>query len=134
MKKLLMFGLFLFSAVLVKADPLCTNWGALNVCLPLSSLNGAYGFNFNAINGESGNQALVETMIGKIKDKVSFTFGGAKTSGQEASPYLSVTYGIANPIVNDQNPLSWIRPGVYGGKDFSRHAWIYGIKASVNIF
>lgn len=129
----------LFAVVLVgmvgslKAEPLCTNWGAgLNVCLPLTSLQAAYGYDLN--RKESGSQALVETTVATIKDKIAITFGGAKSSGEAMSPFLSATYGISNPITQEGNPLSWIRPGVYGGKHFDTKEWIYGIKASVPVF
>lgn len=134
MKKLLsLLVLVLAFSGIAKADPLCTNWGGgLNVCLPLTSLQAAYGYNFNA--KESGNQALLETTIATIKGKVAITFGGAKTAGEAASPYLSATYGIVNPITQEGNPLSWIRPGIYGGKHFDTREWLYGVKASVPIF
>lgn len=132
-KTVVLAGALLLAATLAHADPLCTNWGmGLNVCLPLSTVEAAYGYNFNAT--EKGSQALLETTIGKIKDKVAFTFGGAKSPGEGASPYLSVTYGVTNPITQEGNPLSWIRPGIYGGKHFDTREYIYGLKASVNIW
>lgn len=136
MKKIIKM-LLLVSAIalpsLAKADPLCTDWGLnLNLCLPLSSLQGAYGYNLNA--KEKGSQALLETTVVTIKDRIAITFGGAKTSGEAMAPYVSATYGIANPIKQEGNPLSWIRPGVYGGKNFNSREWIYGLKASVDVF
>lgn len=125
--------LFISLGVLAKADPLCTEWGSgLNLCLPLTSLSGAYGYNLNT--KERGSQALLETTVATIKEKVAITFGGAKAAGEPASPYISATYGIANPITQEGNPLSWIRPGVYGGKHFDTREWIFGLKASVPVF
>lgn len=134
---LMLLSLMLITLLLpthAKAEPICTSWGyGLNVCLPLSSVQGAYGYNLNAKDGE-GNQALLETPFATIKDKIAFTFGGAKSAGQEASPFVSATYGITNPVTNEGNPLSWIRPGVYGGKNFNSREWIYGFKASAQLW
>lgn len=133
MKKLMLLIVLMSVPMTVKADSLCTNWGTgLNVCLPLTSLEAAYGYNFNA--RERGNQALLETPIAKIKSRLVITFGAAKSVGEGASPYISATYGIVNPIEKEGNPLSWIRPGVYGGKHFDTKEWIYGLKASVPVF
>ncbi len=125
----------LFLTASLKADPLCTSWGAgLNICLPLTSLDGAYGYDFNAPEGVSGNQALLETQIATYKDKLSLTFGGAKSPSEPASPYLSITYGVKNPLTDPNNILATLRPGVFFGKDFSRSEYLWGLKASLSIF
>lgn len=135
MKKIVVAIALLTIGTIAKAEPLCTTWsGGVNVCLPLSSLDGAYGYNFNSKVG-TGNQALLETAFATIKDKASLTFGGAKSPEEVPSPYVSITYGLRNPVsIADNNPLSWLRPGVYVGKKFDTSEWFYGLKTSVNIF
>lgn len=133
MKKLGLVLGFLLVAVVAKADPLCTNWGDLNLCLPLTQLDAAYGYNFAAPEGTSGNQALLETQIASYKS-VYMTFGGAKSESTPAAPYIGIAYGIKNPIEDTSNFFNVVRPGVYAGRDFSNGSWIYGLKAVVSIF
>lgn len=138
MKKIIL-GLILSSFVgIASAAPLCTNWGELSVCIPVTSVDVAYGYAFlkSPATGKqtSESQALVETPI-LIYKQINLDFLAASGQYFSLAPGLDLTYNIPNPITNSQNILSQLKPGLYGGNfNLQRSGWFGGVKASLNVF
>jgi hypothetical protein len=126
------------------ADPICTNWGALNVCIPFTTAEGAVGYarltDPNSGNPTGESQLLVETKLASVKD-VALSFGASKGQHFAAAPYLGVGYALPNPVVANSNSgpiaqlLASIQPGVYAGNsNLHKDGWFYGIKTSMKLW
>lgn len=129
-KKLLIFAVLLSCATFAKADPFCTDWGKVNVCVPIArGVDSAYGFDFKG----DQSQGLVETPIGvwniKNDQKINLKFGGVISEFDKGSPFFGFDYAIQNPM----SMFIDINPGIYGGKNWTDGSYFWGIKASIQI-
>lgn len=136
MKKLIAVAIFV-SAVgprwAFADDSFCTDWSKFNLCIPVASgVDGAFGYDFKGHQ----SRGLAETKVGSMKinsySRAIFKFGGVTSDDGKGSPFLGADYelnGIKNPIPI----LADIRPGFFGGKNFSNGEYFYGIKASIEV-
>lgn len=124
------------------ADPICTNWGTMNVCVPFSSAEVAYGFAFlkdpDTGANTSENQLLLDTQIASIS-KLGFKFGASKGAHFAAAPFVSVDYAlphlIQNPVTAFDQFLADIEPGIYvGNSNLHADGWFWGVKSSKRIW
>lgn len=129
MKKLILILSLMLAPIICRADSkLLVNFGSVNIYIPFTQLDVIYQYDF------VGKRSLVggETPLLSWK-QLTFT-GGAVTSVDGAgSPFIGMHLSLTNPA-ETWLPLNTIHPGLFGGRDFKQNAWIFGIKASINVF
>lgn len=129
MKKLLLALALILAPLSLKAESkLFTNFGGLNIYIPLTQVDVIYQYDF------VGKRSLVggETNIASWK-QLTFTGGAVTSVDGQGSPFLGMHLSLTNPA-ESFIPLANVHPGLFGGRDFHQNAWIFGIKASVNVF
>lgn len=131
MKKLVFVVGWLFVSGIAKADNFCTDWGKVNVCLPIASgVEGAFGYDFKG----KQSQGLGATPIAKwnvhANHYLTLKFGGVTTANGKGAPFLGLDYNVNIP-----NPtgINTITPGIYVGHDWHIHEDFYGVKFAVPI-
>lgn len=130
MKKVLIALAFClaFSGISKAESKVLFDLGTAKVYIPFTSVDTSYLWDFVK------KQSLVggETPIMSWKS-LEFT-GGAVTSLEgEGTPFVGARLNLDNPA-EQWVPLAGVHPGLFAGRDFRNNAWVYGIKASVNIF
>lgn len=131
MKKMLFVALFLGMVGSVKAveeSDILFKLGSVNVLLPFSDVSATYLFDGVA------KQSLVGAETPLIQwHKVQITGGAVTSIDGEGSPFLGANLLIDNPASN-YIPLSGIKLGAFGGRNFANNEWMAGIKAGISIF
>lgn len=129
MKKLLFAVALLCLCGVAKADTLPIDLGlGVTFSIPLDHADGVALWDFKSKTGLGG----VETPILNYK---KFTLsGGAVTSASGyGTPFARIYLDLPNPVGNFASFES-LKPGLFGGRDFNRSAYIFGIAASLALW
>lgn len=142
MKKILALLLFGFVAV-AKADVVGTgeyvsplpghtdtyfHVGALNLVVPWDNVNAVYLYDFQGQRNLVGGEAVVASIW-----RIQATVGGVTSLDGHGAPFVGGNLWFTNPIPSIAI-LSEIKPGVFGGWDWTRGQAIFGFKAAIPLF
>lgn len=111
------------------ADPnIFFSLGKLNLYVPFTEIKVTSLYDFVGQSGLVG----AETPIFGVW-KLQFTAGAITSLDGEGSPFVGANLELQNPLSNFV-PITDLKPGVFGGRDFNKNSWIYGIKVAKSIF
>lgn len=131
-KLLLVIAILLASVGVLPADEtnpsILWNFGSFNILVPFKIVDAVYLWDF------VGKKSMIgaETPIASYK-RLQFVAGGVTSIDGQGTPFVGMHLLLVNPAEN-WIPLSSFKPGLFGGRDFNQDAWVFGVKASVNLF
>lgn len=138
MKKLILGAIALFSLSLytvAKADTgingnpsILADFGSVKVYVPLTSIDTVYMWDLTTKTSLVGG----ETPFASWKS-LQITAGAVTSLDGQGTPFVGARLELTNPT-EAWVPLAAIHPGLFAGRDFRNNAWIYGLKASINVF
>jgi hypothetical protein len=110
------------------ATPVYFHIGALNLTVPWDNVNVVYLFNVPDKTNLVGGEAVFATLW-----RIQATAGAVTSLEGMGAPFVGGNLWFENPVPQ-LAILNQIKPGVFGGWDFTRHVPMWGFKAAVSIF
>lgn len=107
-----------------KAVDTKVSFGSLDLVLPFVQAEGVYLYDVIGKRGLAG----VETIVAKYK-KIEAGVGVVTNYELEGAPFLGLRYLVPSGIFKDSFYI-----GIWGGRDFRRSEYQFGLKASVPLW
>jgi hypothetical protein len=102
--------------------------GALNLNVPWDNVNVVYLYDLEGKRNLVGGEAVVASIW-----RLQATVGGVTSLDGQGAPFVGGNLWFTNPIPAIAI-LSEIKPGIFGGWDWTRGNAIFGFKAALPLF
>ena len=135
MKKIIFAVLLLTGLCLeAKADgnpSILWDLGSVKINIPFTAVDAVALWDLRSKTGLGGGQTPIASLVPL---KFNLVIGGVTSTEGVGTPYVGIEWGgVPNPT-SQWFALESLHPGLFGGRNFHTNEYLYGIKASINIF